>query len=152
MSIPWPRPRCFLGRGEGLPGHGEKLGTRRSAATPSPLEEAVGRNGWIYCALVDPATEEERGASRDAMPSGHDTLSSIRRPRAFARALAVMAAEQAGPRGQTVLLRSTVDEQVFWTAYRSQTVYHGPVVYADDRVRRWWARRRTWSCCCCSFS
>ena len=36
-------------------------------------------------------------------------------------------AEQAGPRGQSVLLRSTVDEQAFCTAHRSQTVYHGPV-------------------------
>ena len=56
--------------------------------------------------------------------------------RALENALAAMAAEQAGPRGQTVLLRSTVDEQAFCTAHQSQTVYHGPVVYADDPIRR----------------
>ena len=39
-----------------------------------------------------------------------------------------MVAEQLGPRGRQVLLRSTVDGQVFSTAHPSQTVYHGPVV------------------------
>ena len=70
------------------------------------------------------------------MPTGCEAVSPIRRPRVFARALGAMAAEQVGPRGQTVLLRSTVDEQAFCTAHRSQVVYHGPVVYADDPIRR----------------
>ena len=55
---------------------------------------------------------------------------------AFARALGAMAAQQAGPRGRIVLLRNTVDGRTFCTAHKSQTVYHGPVVYADDAVRR----------------
>ena len=130
------KPCCFLGLGEGLAGHGEKAWDSHAGCNTEPVEEAVGRNGWIYCAFLDPATEVEQAAWRGAVPSGHDTLSSIHRPRAFARALAAMAVEQAGPRGQTVLLRSTVDEQVFCTAHRSQTVYHGPVVYAEDPVRR----------------
>ena len=45
-------------------------------------------------------------------------------------------AEQAGPRGRTVLLRSTVDGEAFSTAHKSQTVYDGPVVYSDDPYRR----------------
>ena len=127
------KPSCFLGRGEGLVGHGEQAWESQLG---EPVEEGVVRNGWIFSASIEPGTDEERSACRQAMPSGHGTLSPIRRPRAFARALAAMAAEQAGPRGQTVLLRSTVDDQVFCTAHRSQTVYHGPVVYADDPVRR----------------
>ena len=47
-----------------------------------------------------------------------------------------MAAEQVGPEGRTVVLRSGVDGQVFRTAHRSQTVYHGSVVYAEDPYRR----------------
>ena len=47
-----------------------------------------------------------------------------------------MAAEQAGPRGRIVLLRSTLDEHAFCTAHKSQTVYHGPVAYLDDPERR----------------
>ena len=127
------KPGCFLGRGEGFVGHGEQAW---ESQVGEPVEEGVGRNGWIFCASIEPGTDDERTAWRKAMPSGHGTLSPIRRPRAFARALAAMAAEQAGPRGQTVLLRSTVDEQAYCTAHRSQTVYHGPVVYADDPVRR----------------
>ena len=70
------------------------------------------------------------------MPAGCDAFSPIRRPREFARALGAIVAEQVGPQGRTVLLRSAVDGQVFRTAHRSQTVYHGPVVYADDPYRR----------------
>ena len=47
-----------------------------------------------------------------------------------------MVAEQVGPQGRTLMLRSAVDGQVFRTAHRSQTVYHGAVVYADDPYRR----------------
>ena len=47
-----------------------------------------------------------------------------------------MAAEQVGPRGGIVLLRNTVGGQAFCTAHKSQTVYHGPVVYAEDPYRR----------------
>ena len=130
------KPCCFLDRGEGLAGRGEEDWDSPAGGNNERVEEAAGSNGWIYCAFVDPATYEERAGWREVMPSGYDTLSPIRRPWAFARALAAMAAEQAGPRGQTVLLRSTVDEQAFCTAHRSQTVCHGPVVYADDPVRR----------------
>ena len=70
------------------------------------------------------------------MPAGRDAVSPIRRPREFARALGAMLAEQAGPQGRTVLLRSTVDRHAFRAAHRSQTVYHGPVVYAEDPDRR----------------
>ena len=47
-----------------------------------------------------------------------------------------MAAEQVGPRSRIVLLRNTVEGQVFCTAHKSQTVYHGPVVYLDAPYRR----------------
>ena len=47
-----------------------------------------------------------------------------------------MAADLVGPGGRAVLLRNTVDGQTFCTAHKSQTVYHGPVVYADDPFRR----------------
>ncbi|MDE2907470.1 MAG: hypothetical protein OXQ28_15450 [Acidobacteriota bacterium] len=70
------------------------------------------------------------------MPAGRGAVSPIRRPRAFARALGAMVADQAGPRGRIVLLRNTVEGRTFCTHHKSQTVYHGPVVYADDPVRR----------------
>ena len=94
------------------------------------------RTGWVYCASIEPETAEEQVALRQAMRAGCDAVSPIRRPRAFARALGAMVAEQAGPRGRIVLLRNTVEGRTFCTAHKSQTVYHGPVAYLDDPVRR----------------
>ena len=115
------KPACFLKQGEGLASGGE---SHHSAS------------GWIYCASIEPETAEEQAAWREAIPSGRDAVSPICRPRAFARALGAMVADQAGPRGRIVLLRNTVEGQAFCTAHKSQTVYHGPVVYLDDPGRR----------------
>ena len=115
------KPGCFLDQGEGLASNGEAH---------------HGANGWIYCTSIEPETAGEHAAWRKAMPPGRDAVSPIRRPRAFARAFGAMVAEQAGPRGRIVLLRSAVDGRTSCTAHKSQTVYHGPVVYLDDPVRR----------------
>ena len=115
------KPGWFLEQGEGLASGGETH---------------HGTNGWVYCASIEPETAEEQVALRQAMPAGCDAVSPIRRPRAFARALGAMAAEQAGPRGRIVLLRNTVEGRTFCTAHKSQAVYHGPVAYLDDPCRR----------------
>ena len=116
------KPSCFLDLGEGL------------LANDGEVHHAA--NGWIYCASIEPETPEQQAAWRRAMPAGCDAVSPIRRPREFARALGAMVAEQAGPRGRIVVLRSAVEGRSFSAAHRSQTVYHGPVVYEDDPVRR----------------
>ena len=85
------KPACFLDQGEGFARDGESH---------------HGTNGWIYCASIAPETAEEQAAWRAAMPADCDTVSPIRRPRQFARALGAMVAEQAGPRGRIVLLRA----------------------------------------------
>ena len=121
QTIRISKPACFLGQSEGV---------------TSDREAHHGTNGWLYCASIEPETAEEQAAWRKASPAGLDAVSPIRRPRAFARALGAMAAQQAGPRGRIVLLRNTVDGRTFCTAHKSQTVYHGPVVNADDPVRR----------------
>ena len=111
------KPSCFLGRGEGH---------------ISGDEARYGTNGWVYCAFIEPETAAELAAWRASMPAGYDALSPIRRPRAFAQALGCITAEQAGPRGRAVLLRNTIDGHALCAAHRSQRVYHGPVVYAND--------------------
>ena len=108
-----------------FPGEGDLAGA--SDAAPA---------AWVYCAFIEPETPEQQAAWRAAIPANRDTVSPIRRPREFARALGAMVAEQIGPQGRTVLLRSAVDRHAFRAAHRSQTVYHGPVVYADDPDRR----------------
>ena len=70
------RPACFLDRGEGFADGGESH---------------HGTNGWIYCASIEPETDEEQAVWRKAMPAGRGAVSPIRRPRAFARALPLLA-------------------------------------------------------------
>ena len=92
-------------------------------------------NRSIYCASIEPETLVELAARRKVLPAGYDAASPIRRPREFARALGVMAAEQAGPGGRIVLLRNTVDGKTFRTAHKSQAAE--PIVrllYAVLRV------------------
>ena len=132
-TIRLSKPPWFGGRGEGL-AIGPERGTAAGAADPDALHR--GRNAWICSAFIEPETEAERAAWRDVLPAGYDAVSPIRRPRAFARALGAMVAEQVGAQGRTLMLRSAVDGQVFRTAHRSQTVYHGAVVYLEDPYRR----------------
>ncbi|MCY4122362.1 MAG: hypothetical protein OXG72_15740 [Acidobacteria bacterium] len=140
-TIRLSKPSCFQTRDEGAVGC--QLGAASAGdseagegAEPAAGEAHYARNGWIYCTAIDPETAEERAAWRESLPAGYNAVSPIRRPRAFARALGDMAAEQAGPRGAVVLLKSTVEGRPFRTAHVSQTVYHGPVVYADDPCQR----------------
>ena len=127
------KPTGFGGRGEGF-AIGPEAGTAAGAADPDALHS--GRNARIYAASIEPETQAEQAAWRKALPADCDAVSPIRRPRAFARALGAMVAEQVGPQGRTLMLRSAVGGQVFRTAHRSQTVYHGAVVYSDDPYRR----------------
>ena len=99
--------------------------TAAGAADPDALD--CGRHAWIYSASVEPETQAEQAAWREALPAGYDAVSPIRRPWAFARAQGAMVAEQVGPQGRTLMLRSALGGQVFRTAHRSQTVYHGAV-------------------------
>ena len=118
------KPSYFDDQGEGL-----------TASAGAPEVESGG-HAWVYCAFIEPETPEQQAAWRAAMPAGRAAASPTHRPREFARALGAMVAEQIGRQGRTVLLRSAVGGGVLRTAHRSQAVYHGPVVYADDPCRR----------------
>ena len=115
-TIRLSKPSCF-------PGEGDLHGARDVPGVGA---------AWVYCAFIEPETPRQQAAWREAMPPGYDAVSPIRRPRAVARALGEMVAEQVGPQGRTMLLRNTVDGESSSTAHRSQTVYHGPVVYSED--------------------
>ena len=117
-TIRLSKPACFLDRGEGFNDGGESH---------------HGTNGWIYCASIEPETAKEQAAWRLAMPAGRDAVSPIRRPREFARALGAMVAEQAGAaRAGSYCCGTRSRVGRFYTAHKSQTVYHGPVAYLDD--------------------
>ena len=90
----------------------------------------TGKNGWIWCASMEPATSGEWRRWWADLDPEYDYVTWIRSPRAFARALGVMAARQLGPRGSPITLTDTVSGAN--TTHPSQTVFHGSVVYVED--------------------
>ena len=106
--------------------------TGRSRKTTHSL--TFGKNGWIYCTSIEPTSQEEKNRWRNSMLTcGYDHFSYIHRPRTFARALASMVAEQLGPRDKVKELDSRFgDFRRAQTGLSGQTVFHGPVIYADD--------------------
>ena len=67
------------------------------------------------------------------MPDDYDHNSYIYRPRAFARALASMVADQFGPQGKPDEMKHTYDGELrLVTEHETQLVIHGPVIYVED--------------------
>ena len=92
-----------------------------------------GRNGWIFCAAIEPTTPQEWELWRSTLQDDYDHVSYIERPREFARALATMVAEQQGPRGKPTQITHTFEDcPKLRTEHPVQVLYHGPVIYVDD--------------------
>ena len=92
-----------------------------------------GKNGWLFCATVEPTTLEEWTLWHSTLQDDYDHVSYIERPREFARALATMVAQQQGPQGGPIeLAHSFEDVPEILTRHAVQILYHGPVIYVDD--------------------
>ena len=106
-------------------------GVRRTRS--NTMSFTHGRNGWIFCASIEPTTTQEWELWRGTLQDDYDHVSFIQRPREFARALAAMVAEQLGPQGKTQPFTHSFDgEPTLRTQHSVQMLYHGPVIYVDD--------------------
>lgn len=104
---------------------------RREASETYTLDYAP--VGWLFCTSIEPSTPEQWRSWRRTLEDGQDRVSHIYRPREFAFTLGQMAAEQLGPQGASIPLTSSLrDWPSSRTQHPSQTVFHGPVVYAAD--------------------
>ena len=74
------------------------LSTRISHKTTDSV--IYGKNGWIFSTSIEPTNREEHERWRESLPEEYDHVSSIRRPRGFARELGLMVVEQLGPQGK----------------------------------------------------
>ena len=93
----------------------------------------AGRNWWIFCTSIEPPTNDDWNLWRATLEDDYDHVSFIQRPREFARALAIMVAEQQGPQGGPSEMTHSFDgEPSLRTEHRTQWVFHGPVIYVDD--------------------
>ena len=91
-----------------------------------------GKNGWIFCTAIAPSTPEEGERLRRSMSPKYNHASHIYRPRAFASALSSMVADQRGPQGSKMTMQVRFGDLSARCGRASQTVFHGPVVYAED--------------------
>ncbi len=119
---------------------GTAIGARIKMATSSIRKTgrsthtlAQGKNGWIYSTAIEPVDGDDVRRWKESLPPHYDHAFRIHRPRAFARALGLMVAEQLGPRGQVASLKHAQQGgEPFRTRHQSQAIFHGPVIYAAD--------------------
>ena len=111
-------------------------GTARSETTSTrhtgSKSTSSTKNGWIFCAAIAPTNQHEVEQFRNSMDPAYDHMSEIHRPRAFALELASMVAEQHGPRGADHTAEGHFADIRWSISNKSQTVFHGPVVYVND--------------------
>ena len=93
--------------------------------------ETHGRNGWMWCAALRPRTPDEWETWHGSLDPAYDFITTINSPRCFARALAVMVADQMGPRGNPRAELTHISSG-FVTHHPAQMIFHGPVVYSED--------------------
>ena len=121
-------------RGAELIGSGRRVTTNTVTMTNSKTNkttETHGRNGWMWCTSLEPQNLQEWENWHSSLDPSYDHITTIRSPRAFARALAVIVADQIGPQGDP-RGKMTHNSSGSVTYHRSQGVFHGPVVYVDD--------------------
>ena len=97
--------------------------------------------GWIYCTAIEPTSDEEWRDLKAMMPPKYDHTSYIYRPRAFALALGSMLADQFGIRGGEVQVDARIANLHESSRRGSQTIFHGPVVYEQDKFARFTSPR-----------
>ena len=118
----------------------DAIGARGSATLSIPTKKiqkstvnlALGKNGWIFSTSIESDDEGNSSRWRSSLPSNYDHIQRIPLPRAFARALGLMVAEQLGPRGQEINLKSTFGGEDFNSRHKDQTIVHGPVIYTAN--------------------
>ena len=106
--------------------------TTKSTTRTTSESIATDRNGWIFCAAIPPTSQYQDQQFWQSMDPAYDHASSMLRPRAFALALASMLAEQCGPKAADTTVRSRLGDLESSDRRKSQTIFHGPVIYVED--------------------
>ena len=114
---------------------------RRTRRRKTTNTISLRNHGWIYCTAIEPTSDEKWRDLKAMMPSEYDHASYIYRPRAFALALGSMLADQFGIRGGEVQVDARIADLHASSRRGSQTIFHGPVVYEQDRFARFTSPR-----------
>ena len=104
--------------------------TKATDRNSNKTTHTYGKNGWIWCAAVEPDNEQQWDAWLESLGDDYDCVTTIQSPREFARQLASMAAQQIGPRGSPATFTHPFTKHE--TKHPSMSVFHGAVAYVDD--------------------
>ena len=88
---------------------------------------------WIFCAAVQPTSENEWTKLRHKLPPTYNDYTTIHQPRKFAQALGLMFLDQVGPNTANGRLthRSSGTKSIV-SLHDTLKVIHGPVLYTED--------------------
>ena len=104
--------------------------TKTTDRNSTKTTHTYGKNGWVWCAAVEPENQQQWDAWQESLGDDYDCVTTIRSPREFARQLALMAAQQIGPCGSPATFTHPYTKHE--TKHPSVSVFHGAVAYVDD--------------------
>ena len=122
-----------MNRGAAAIGSTQRIAVKSTKTTDrnsTKTTHTYGKNGWIWCAAIEPDNEQQWDAWRQSLDDDYDCVTTIKSPREFARQLALTAAHQIGPRGSTVTYTHPFTKHE--TKHPSMSVFHGAVAYVGD--------------------
>ncbi len=104
--------------------------TKTTNRESTKTKHTYGKNGWIWCAAVEPENDHQWDAWLQSLGDDYDCVTTIKSPRTFARHLAMMVAQQIGSLGS--LATYTHPFTKHQTEHPTVSVFHGAVAYVDD--------------------
>ena len=122
-----------MNRGAAAIGSTHRRSVKNTTSTDwnsTKITHTYGKNGWIWCAAVEPECEQQWESWLKSLGDDYDCVTTIKSPRTFARQLALMAARQVGPRGSAVTFTHPFTKHE--TKHPSMSVFHGAVAYVED--------------------
>ena len=92
-----------------------------------------GAGSWIFCAAVQPTSDDEWTRLRHKLPPTYNDYTTIHQPRKFAQALGLMFLDQIGPNTTSGRFNhSSSGTESIVSLHEALKVVHGPVLYTED--------------------
>ena len=111
-----------------------RLGPQHSSNSHHETEAyRFGTGSWIFCAAVQPTSDNEWTKLRHKLPPTYNDYTTIHQPRKFAQALGLMFLDQIGPNTKSGrFTHSSSGTKSIVSLHDALRVIHGPVLYTED--------------------
>ena len=92
-----------------------------------------GAGSWIFCAAIQPTSDEEWTRLRNKLPPTYNDYTTIHQPRKFAQALGLIFLDQIGPNAKNGrFTHNSSGTKSIVSLHDTLKVMHGPVLYTED--------------------